>query len=195
MGATDPKVNFMRNGQFKLDADGVAKLESRLVEFISENTGGPLKYSGRSMRAAHVGMKITDDESLAQMQGESDFRDHAWIRARVEQSERANGPGSVTAIRPREYGFDIDTMMNNAGWIVISEPAWRGWRAYVDDHRVGHQIANVAFLGVYVPRGAHHVRVVYWPQSFVIGRAITLATLLLLLSFCVAKTTRNLLAR
>ena len=142
-----------------------------------------------------VRIGFTDDESLAQMQGESDFRDHAWIRARVEQSERANGPGSVTAIRPREYGFDIDTTMNNAGWIVISEPAWRGWRAYVDDHRVGHQIANVAFLGVYVPRGAHHVRVVYWPQSFVIGRAITLATLLLLLSLCVAKTTRNLLAR
>ena len=70
--------------------------------------------------------------------------------------------------------------MNNAGWIVISEPAWRGWRAYVDDHRVGHQIANLAFLGVYVPRGAHHVRVVYWPQSFVIGSWISAATLLLI---------------
>jgi hemoglobin len=60
--AADPKVNFTRNGQFKLDADGIAKLEARLVEFVSSATGGPLPYSGRSMRAAHVGMKITDDE-------------------------------------------------------------------------------------------------------------------------------------
>ena len=60
--AADPKVNFTRNGQFKLDADGIAKLEARLVEFVSSATGGPLPYSGRSMRTAHVGMKITDDE-------------------------------------------------------------------------------------------------------------------------------------
>ena len=60
--AADPKVNFTRNGQFKLDADGIAKLKARLVEFVSSVTGGPLPYSGRSMRTVHVGMKITDDE-------------------------------------------------------------------------------------------------------------------------------------
>jgi hemoglobin len=60
--APDPKVNFLRNGQFKLDAKGVALLEQQLVELVSVTTGGPLKYTGRDMKTAHVGMKITDAE-------------------------------------------------------------------------------------------------------------------------------------
>jgi hemoglobin len=60
--AADPKVNFTRGGQFKLNGEDVAKLETRLVEFISSQTGGSIPYTGRSMRAAHVGMKITDEE-------------------------------------------------------------------------------------------------------------------------------------
>jgi hemoglobin len=60
--APDPKVNFFRGGQFKLDDKGVAQLEQYLVELVSATTGGPLKYTGRDMKKAHAGMKITDDE-------------------------------------------------------------------------------------------------------------------------------------
>ena len=60
--APDPKVNFLRNGKYKLDADGVKKLEKLLVEMISSATGGPLKYSGRSMKESHKGMEITEAE-------------------------------------------------------------------------------------------------------------------------------------
>lgn len=60
--ASDPKVNFLRDGAFKLDAKGVERLEQLLVELVSATTGGPLKYSGRDMKAAHKGMKITESE-------------------------------------------------------------------------------------------------------------------------------------
>ncbi len=60
--APDPKVNFLRNGMFKLDAAGVEVLERKLVELVSAVTGGPLKYTGRDMKSAHAGMKITDAE-------------------------------------------------------------------------------------------------------------------------------------
>jgi uncharacterized membrane protein YfhO len=39
--------------------------------------------------------------------------------------------------------------------------------------------ANHSFLGVYVPPGRHHLRVVYLPDAFVRGRAISIGTLLL----------------
>jgi uncharacterized membrane protein YfhO len=71
--------------------------------------------------------------------------------------------------------------MAKAGWVVVSETTWKGWRAYVDERRVRMQIANLAFLAVYVPAGKHIVRVVYWPESFVIGRAISLTTLIVLI--------------
>ncbi len=59
-GTTDPKVDFFRGGKYKLDAKGVADLKKKLVDMISMYTGGPLKYTGKTMKEAHKGMGITD---------------------------------------------------------------------------------------------------------------------------------------
>jgi len=58
----DPKVNFFRGGQYKLDEKGVARMEQLLVEFVSVASGGPLKYTGKDLSTIHKGMKITDAE-------------------------------------------------------------------------------------------------------------------------------------
>jgi hemoglobin len=56
----DPKVNFTRGK--KIDAKALPGVEQALVEFISANTGGPLKYDGKNMKDLHKGMMITDAE-------------------------------------------------------------------------------------------------------------------------------------
>jgi len=58
----DKKVNLLRDGKYKLDAKGMAHLKKMMLEMVSEVTGGPLKYSGKDMKTAHAGMKITADE-------------------------------------------------------------------------------------------------------------------------------------
>ncbi len=126
-------------------------------------------------RSVRVG--FADLDALVQMTEERDFRERAWIRAGVVQHDRTNGPGTV-ALRRRRGGFEADARMEGDGWVVISQPAWKGWRAYLDGRRVEHQIANGAFLGVFVPKGNHKLRVIYWPEAFVIGRAISGGTLL-----------------
>ena len=40
----------------------VPRLKTMLVDQVCEATGGPCKYTGRNMRDAHAGMKITDAE-------------------------------------------------------------------------------------------------------------------------------------
>ncbi|MFO0965994.1 MAG: hypothetical protein U0793_10480 [Gemmataceae bacterium] len=55
----DPKIDFDRGGKVKVDPE---KLKADLVTLISELTGGPYRYSGKSMKEAHKGMKITEDE-------------------------------------------------------------------------------------------------------------------------------------
>ena len=82
--------------------------------------------------------------------------------------------------------------MEDAGYLVVSLPAWSGWRAYVDDRRVPTHFANHAFLAVHVPRGRHHVRLVFLPTSFVIGRAITFATLILIGAWWVRERSSSL---
>jgi hemoglobin len=58
----DKGVNLLRDGKVKLDGAGVARLKDGLVAFISEGTGGPIKYKGKDMKSAHAGMKITEKE-------------------------------------------------------------------------------------------------------------------------------------
>lgn len=60
--AEDKKVNFLRDSKIKIDAKGIAHLEQMLVELVSATTGGPLKYTGKSMLEVHKGMAITNEE-------------------------------------------------------------------------------------------------------------------------------------
>ena len=62
---TDAKVDFFRGGKNKLTEKQLDDLKQRLVEFISQASGGPLKYSGKSMNEAHKGMGITADQFRA----------------------------------------------------------------------------------------------------------------------------------
>jgi hemoglobin len=40
----------------------VAELKQKLIDQIGEATGGPHKYTGKNMRDAHAGLKITNEE-------------------------------------------------------------------------------------------------------------------------------------
>jgi membrane protein YfhO len=122
------------------------------------------------------------DPTLAAMSEETDFRERAWIEAPMPIHERQNGAGSVSIAR-RRNGFRFRVTMAHDGWMVISEPAWKGWRAYIDGRRVEMQIANLAFLSLFVPAGEHVVRLVYLPHSFVVGRTISGATMAGLIVF------------
>lgn len=85
----DPRVNFQRKGvesggflnvgetsmEWKPTAGEVAALKTHIAQFISLTTGGPAKYTGRDMKAAHANMKITNaefDASVGDLQASLD---------------------------------------------------------------------------------------------------------------------------
>jgi hemoglobin len=82
LATSDRKVNFDRNGKFKLDAAAVTLLKGQLRDFISEaTTGGPYTYRGKSMKEAHRGMGITNAEFDA-------------LAADLEKALKRNGVGA-----------------------------------------------------------------------------------------------------
>jgi hypothetical protein len=126
-------------------------------------------------------VRYVRENPVEEMKGVTDFANVAWIEtAAIDPQEVLNGPGAVTIERVG-LEYHLIATMQRAGWIVISETHWPGWRAYIDGRRVRAHFANHAFVGVHVPEGRHRVRLVYLPESFTRGRAISLATLLLLL--------------
>ncbi|HEY2322427.1 MAG TPA: YfhO family protein [Thermoanaerobaculia bacterium] len=126
--------------------------------------------------SAHTG--ITRGEAFHGVQLCNDFGAEAWIEG-GERGSGSNGPGVIT-LREAGSKLDMRASMANDGWIVISESAWNGWHATVDGNDARVRIADSTFLGVHVPKGEHHVRLVYRPLSFVVGAGISAATLLAL---------------
>ena len=134
----------------------------------------------------------TPDQEIAEMKDERDFRERAWIDA-LQPGEVENGRGRAVAHNAK-LGLHIDADMESAGYIVISNAAWRGWRAYVDGKAIRPLRANHAFLAVHVPAGRHAVDLRFLPVAFVNGRAISIVAAVLMiafLSFRAAKTARN----
>jgi truncated hemoglobin YjbI len=63
--AANEKVNVFRKGtakEWKPTDRQVAVLKEHLVDLIGEVTGGPNVYTGRDMKTAHAGMKISAEE-------------------------------------------------------------------------------------------------------------------------------------
>jgi hemoglobin len=54
--AADTKINA------RFAKTKIPDLESKLIDQVCQATGGPCKYTGKSMADAHKGMKITEDE-------------------------------------------------------------------------------------------------------------------------------------
>jgi hemoglobin len=54
--ATDDRIkDFFKNSDAK-------DLKAKLVDQVCEVTGGPCKYTGKDMKTAHTGMKITEEQ-------------------------------------------------------------------------------------------------------------------------------------
>lgn len=119
-------------------------------------------------------------DPVAEMAAETDFSQRAWIEGPHEWTERPNGPGEVVEIHDAPNGYALVADMKGDGWVIITQSAWKGWRISIDGRRARYEYGNHAFLAVLVPFGRHELRLTYMPQSFVIGRAISILTVAVL---------------
>jgi hypothetical protein len=143
--------------------------ESRLLE----NTNVlPRAYVPNHVRYERQGSAV-----LQAMAKETDFANRAWITVpHYPPHEISNGPGEVKIGRKGFSIYELEAKMELDGWVVVSDSHWPGWRAYVDGKRVETHDANHAFIGVFVPKGTHRVRLLYRPEAFTRGRTVTLLT-------------------
>lgn len=127
----------------------------------------------------HIRFSDSDDMTLKEMAVATDFAEEAWVLAQGPARMIENGEATLH-VRRRGSCYDIDADARTASRIVISEAGWPGWRASIDGARAMIEQANRAFLSVPIPAGHHHVRLIYLPDAYVQGRAISIGTLALL---------------
>jgi len=167
--------------------DGWRRVAVQRGAELLENT----RVFPRAFMPSRVVFGTPFDGIIKAMTAATDFHERAWIEAPLTPGEIANDGGTVAAVTRDGGDLLIDTATAAGAWVVITEPAWDGWRVYIDDRRVEHFNANAAFIGVYVPSGGHRIRLTFLPTRFVQGRAISLSTLVLLLAGGVAARIRR----
>jgi hypothetical protein len=148
---------------------------------IARQRGAKLLENTRVIPRAFVPEVVvlgaSEGDALQELPSVADFRAKAWIEAPLPKHDRDNRVGEVRNVRRSGNGVEFEADMRADGWVVVSETAWQGWRAYIDGNRVKHYPADAALLGLFVPAGRHDVRVIYLPDSFVLGRTITFVTI------------------
>jgi hypothetical protein len=152
--------------------------------FVAADRGTRLLENQNVLPRAFIPRAVTIGDNPFIWEGilkEKDFSARGWIVVPGESPrQEPNGSGSLTVRKEGMGGLAIRAHLDSNAWVVVSETAWKGWRGYVDEKPAKLRTADGMFLAMYLPAGDHNARLIYWPRSFVVGRAITAITLVLI---------------
>jgi hypothetical protein len=87
--------------------------------------------------------------------------------------------GSARIMDYRNRTVLCQTVCSTAGYLVLLDNYYPGWRAYIDGREAEILRANYAFRAVAVPAGNHLIEFRYKPRSFYLGLSVTLLTVAL----------------
>jgi len=87
----------------------------------------------------------------------------------------------------------LNVNLSNSGFLVLSEIYYPGWKAYDNGKKTEILNANYLFRSIYLTKGQHFIKFVYDPDSYKIGKIISLTTLIacfiyILYKICYFKT-------
>jgi hypothetical protein len=108
----------------------------------------------------------------------------------IDKSRAETLQGDATIIEDRRNRVVIETVSENAAWLVLSDNYYPGWRATVDGSAADILQANATMRAVKVPAGRHMVSFVFSPRVFTASLTVSLiasAALGALLTFAVVR--------
>jgi len=131
---------------------------------------------------AFIPLTIHRGDDVEAMKHVTDFGAESWIDRAADET---NGAGNVTISRMHLSSYAMHADLLGDAWVVISQPAWKGWRAFDNGKEIPVRIANHAFLAIRLGRGSHDVDLRFRPHSFEVGRMLTIAGIVLLIGLSI----------
>jgi hypothetical protein len=144
------------------------------LDLVENSSVVPRAFIPSSIRA-----NVPYPASIEEMRTTRDFAAISWIEGDDHglPATEGNGEGTVSIARSGMSAYSLQANLRSDAWIVISQPAWKGWRAFEGGREIPVRIANHAFLALRIPTGQHEIALRFRPRSFVAGAAISFATL------------------
>ena len=152
-----------------------------VVERLDEARGLGVRFDPRAnanrLRWVPCAVNAKDAQDAWQQVflGEIDFENIVILEG-VEPTQRSHckpAQGQVHLEDEHSNMLLIKVETDSAGWVVLSDVWYLGWRAFVDDDSAQIHQANYLFRAVEVPQGIHQVRIEYQPLEFYVGLVIS----------------------
>lgn len=90
---------------------------------------------------------------------------------------------SVAIIDRQETSLVLETNFSETGYLFLSQAFAPGWQASLDGAKTDIIRANYAYMAVKVPAGPHQIVFAFKPLSYIIGKSISIITIIGLLIF------------
>lgn len=88
------------------------------------------------------------------------------------------GKAEITKYEPDK--ISLKTTLNQNGYLVLSEIYYPGWKAYDNNRKTEIIVSNKIFRSIQLNKGEHNIMFVFEPQSYMIGKIITITSLFFL---------------
>jgi hypothetical protein len=98
--------------------------------------------------------------------------------------------GTVAITRYENTEVVLQASMPTAGWLVLADTYFPGWRATIDGRSTDIARADYVYRAVWVPAGEHEVRFTYAPSTVRLGAIGSLLALLATLGLLVTGAMR-----
>lgn len=82
---------------------------------------------------------------------------------------------SVQAVNIQEQELEFKTEADQQALFVLADSFYPGWKAYIDGDETEILAANINQRAILLPAGSHTIRFAYRPESFMLGRNVSLA--------------------
>jgi hypothetical protein len=99
----------------------------------------------------------------------ANLKEKTFLEESLDQkiSDSAQGGADIKSYKPNEV--IIESSSSGRAILVLTDPYYPGWKAFVNGIPTKIYRANYAFRAVVIPEGKHEVRFTYNPDSFRIG--------------------------
>jgi membrane protein YfhO len=120
----------------------------------------------------------TAAEARAAIHGLRNLYKLASIELGSSAPREQNGVARVERVEFHTPSVDLSVSVQSAAWLVVSQTAIPGWRAWADGRPARVAIADGTLLAVHVPAGTSKVRLRYSPASWRLGCWLLLVAVL-----------------
>lgn len=101
------------------------------------------------------------------------LRPRAWVQRDLAWAGEVAGPGEMKAFGANAFEVEAE----GPGYLILAEPVYPGWRAWLDDEAAPIEAAGDLWRAVALPPGSHRVRFQFAPWRAGVGVAMSLVTL------------------